>query len=164
MTEAIITFSPNSYLARNLKHTERMSVHGGLQCGAGAAFLIAFISIYNHKLNNKWSHFTSPHGIMGLTTLILVAGTACGGILARYSFIISRLIRPVYMKIIHSSFGMITYLMAMITVCLGLDSAWFRKHINEALVAVLISFVAVSAVLVVIQPIIKMVKRLKDRM
>lgn len=163
MTEAILTFSTNACLARNLKHVERMTVHGGLQFGAGACFLIAFISIYNAKLNGGRPHFESWHANLGLTTCIMVAGTACGGILARYSFIISRVIRPVYMKIIHSSFGIFTYLLAMITLCLGMDSAWFRIHINETLISVLISFVAISAVLVVIQPIIKNVNRVRNR-
>lgn len=164
MTEAVLTFSTNSYLTRNLKHVERMTVHGALQFGAAACFLIAFVSMYNHKLNNGWSHFRSWHGILGLTTCILMAGTACGGILARYSFIISRVIRPVYMKIIHSSFGVITYLLAMITLCFGMDSRWFRSQINETLISLLITLVSISAVLVVTQPIIKIVKRVRDRM
>lgn len=164
MTEAVLTFSANSYLARNLKHVQRMTVHGGLQFGAGACFLIAFISIYNHKLNNNWEHFLSWHGSLGLTTCIMMAGTSCGGILARYSFIISRVIRPVYMKIIHSSFGIITYLLAMTTLCLGLDSKWFRSHINETLITVMIAFVAISGILIVLQPIIRIVNRVRDRM
>lgn len=164
MTEAILTFSANSYLARNLNHVERMTVHGALQFGAGISFLIAFVSIYNHKLNNGWSHFASWHGYLGLTTCIMVAGTACGGILARYTFIISRIIRPVYMKIIHSSFGIITYLMATITLCLGLNSGWFRIHINGTLISMSIIFVAFSAVFIVLHPIFKNVNRVKDRM
>lgn len=164
MTEAVLTFSANSYLARNLQHVQRMTVHGALQFGAGACFLIAFVSIYNHKLNNGWQHFQSWHGSLGLTTCILVAGASCGGILARYSFIISRVIRPVYMKIIHSSAGIITYLFAMVTLCLGLDSKWFRSHINETLIALLIGSVAISGVLIVIQPIIRIIKRVRDRM
>lgn len=164
MTEAILTFSTNSYLSRNLKHGERMTVHGALQFGAGACFLIAFISIYNVKINANRSHFMTTHSIFGLITLILVAGTAMGGLLARYTFIVSRIIRPVYMKIIHSTFGIITYLLAMVTVCLGLDSGWARHHLNEVLILCMISFVALSAVLVVIQPTVKNVKRLKDRM
>lgn len=164
MTEAILTFSANSYLARNLKHKERMTVHGALQFAAGACFLIAFISIYNHKLNNGREHFISWHAILGLTTCILMIGTTCGGILARYAFIISRLIRPVYMKIIHSSFGIITYILAMITLCLGFHTRLFRNHINEVLISWLIALVAISTSLVIIQPIMRIVKRVRDRM
>lgn len=164
MTEAILTFSSNSYLARNMKHVERMTVHGALQFAAIACFTIAFVSVYNHKIHINRVHFETWHAILGLTTCILVLGTAVGGILARYSFIISRIVRPVYMKIIHSSFGVVTYLLAMTVICLGFDTKWFRGRINESLISLLITLAAISAVLIVLQPLVKIIKRVRDRM
>lgn len=164
MTEAILTFSSNSYLARNMKHVERMTVHGALQFAAIACFTIAFVSVYNHKIHIEKVHFETWHAILGLTTCILVLGTAVGGILARYSFILSRIVRPVYMKIIHSSFGVVTYLLAMTVICLGFDTKWFRDRINAALISLLITLAAISAVLIILQPLVKIIKRVRDRM
>lgn len=161
MTEAISAFSSNSYLSRNLKHDARLTLHWALQISAATCILIAFLSIYNHKINNNGQHFVSLHSNFGLYTCILTAGTISGGILAKYSAGLSKFIRPVFLKIVHSTFGAITYILSIITICLGLDSNWFRSNTNAGLVTTLIILTVLVGLFTVIKPIITILTRVR---
>lgn len=163
MHEAIFVFSGNSFLSRNLKYSERMAVHGVLQLAACTFFVIGLISVYNYKLNDNQTHFDTWHGISGLIAMILMIILSLGGFMLRYSYLISHIISPVSTKIIHSAAGVTTYLITVFSVCFGFDSEWFRRGFDDSLITSLIVFSIISASLVVIQPIVKIVNRVRDR-
>lgn len=159
MTEAIIAFSSNSFLARGMKYNERLTLHWLLQLGTAALIGLAFYSIYTNKNNNNAEHFVSRHGSLGLTTCLMIAGTTTGGIAARYSSAFRKSIKPAYLKIIHSTFGVITYTLAIFTFCLGLDSDWFRAQSSEQTIKILTYATSFLAFLALTKPFISIAKK-----
>lgn len=162
MTEAIISFSSHSFVANNLKYNERLTLHWMLQLGAAALIGLAFFSVYSHKNKNNYDHFASRHASLGLTTCLMMAGTTSGGIAARYSSAFRKSIKPALLKIIHSTFGVITYTMAIFTLCFGLDSEWFRTQSSAQLVTILTYAVGVFALLALITPLMSIVKKVRN--
>lgn len=162
MTEAIVAFTSKSFVARGLGYNERLTLHWVLQIVAGTLIGVAFWAIYMHKTNNNYDHFSSPHASMGLTTILMIIGTTSGGIAARYSATFRKAIKPAYLKIVHSTFGVITYALAIYTFCLGLDTVWFRTQCNSQLIKILTYSVIALALLAVTKPIISIAKKFRN--
>lgn len=162
MSEAIVAFSTKTFIAQNFKYNDRLNLHGMLQFGAASLIGLAFYSIYTHKNHNNYPHFESRHGNLGFTTLLMVAGTVVGGIAARYSGLFKKSIKPAYLKIIHSTFGVMTYIMSIFTFCLGLDSEWFRSQSNDQVVSVLTYLAGAVAFLALIKPLISIATKLRS--
>lgn len=162
MSEAIVAFSSKSFIAQNLKYNDRLNLHGLIQFVAGSMIGIAFYSIYTHKNNNNYDHFASRHGNLGFTTCLMVGGASVGGISARYSGLFKNTIKPAYIKIIHATVGVMTYIMAIFTFCLGLDSPWFRSQTSDQLVSALLYLTGAVAFLALIKPIISISGKLRN--
>lgn len=162
MTEAIVAFTSNAFIARGLKYNERLTLHWVLQLTAATLIGVAFWAIYTHKTNNGYDHFYSPHASMGLTTCLMVVGTTSGGIAARYSSAFKNAIKPAYLKIVHSTFGVITYAMAIYTFCLGVDSVWFRAQSSTQWINILTYSAVALALLAVTKPFISIAKKVRN--
>lgn len=162
MTEAILAFTSNAFTARGLKYSERLTLHWVLQLCGIILIAIAFWAIYTHKIENGYNHFATQHSTMGLNTLLMVVGVTCGGIAARYSNAFKSLIKPAYLKIIHSTFGVITYSSAIFTFYLGLDTVWFRAQSNAQWVIILTYAVATLAILALSKPLISIAKKVRS--
>lgn len=161
MTEAIWAFSSKSS-ANRTSYTDALNYHGGLQFCAGLLIALAFWSIYTHKNNNNYEHFSSRHSSLGLTTCLMVAGTMCGGISARFSASFTKSVKPVYLKIVHSIFGVVTYITAIFTFCLGLDSEWFRAQSSTQWINILTYSVAIAAFLALTKPIVSIASKIRS--
>lgn len=159
MTEALSAFSTKSSTKRTT-YTDALNYHGGLQFGAGLLIATAFWSIYTHKNNNNYEHFSSRHSSLGLTTCLMVAGTMCGGISARFASSFTKSVKPVYLKIVHSIFGVATYITAIFTFCLGLDSVWFRAQTSEQWINILTYSVGIAAFLALTKPIVSIASKI----
>ncbi|KAG4074546.1 hypothetical protein HA402_005611 [Bradysia odoriphaga] len=162
MTEAILCFSNENILTRYLNHKERMTFHWILQIVGGCLLAIAFTVIVISKNTKGKPHFATWHGIFGLIATIGIVLAMCGGVVAKYSFGIRKIIRPVTVKVIHLMFGCVVYALMIFTVLLGVYSNWFKRHssVTGAIVANVIIFFIVQYVLV--QPIQLIYGRIKN--
>lgn len=162
MTEAILCFSNENIFTRYLNHKERMTFHWILQIVGSCLLTVAFTVIVLSKNTKNKPHFATWHGIIGLVTTIGVALAMVGGVIAKYSFPIRKIIRPVTVKVIHSIFGCIVYGLMIFTVLLGVYSNWFKRHssLTGIIVANVIIFFIVQYVLV--QPIQLIYGRIKN--
>lgn len=161
MTEAILTFSSDNVLTRNLSHIDRVGLHWKLQAAGGTIILLGFLSIFINK--NRWGkdHFTSWHGYFGLWTCLLVAGTMCGGIIAKYAYQMRQYVAPVIIKSIHSAFGIGTYIFALFTLSLGLTSDWMHGHVTVGITYVFVLCVFLVGFYVLVKPTLNVVQRVK---
>lgn len=162
MTEAILTFSNENIFTRYLNHKERMKFHWILQIVGSCLLAVAFTVIIISKNNNGKPHFATWHGIFGLIATIWVVLAMIGGVVAKYSFPIRKIIRPVTVKVIHSIFGCVVYALMIFTVLLGVYSNWFKRHssVTGVVVANVIIFFVVQYVLV--QPLQLIYGRIKN--
>lgn len=161
MTEAILTFSSDNFLTANLSHQHRVSLHWKLQAGAATSILIGFLCIFCNKNSFEKDHFVTWHGCFGLWTCLMVAGTICGGIVARYGYQLRQLIAPVILKSIHSAFGIGSYILALFTLCLGLSTDWLHSNAPGGIIYLFILFVFLVGFYVLVKPTINVVGRVK---
>lgn len=162
MTEAILAFSPTSLIANKYRYEEKLTLHWVLQFGAATAFSIGFLSIYFNKVNNGYEHFVSTHASIGLKALLLIAGASSGGIAARYSRSFRNVIRPAYLKLVHSTFGVIAYGLAVYAFCLGLQTAWFQSQSSVLWSTILVLLTAVLAFLSALSPIKSIISKIRN--
>lgn len=159
LTEALVAFSSNSLVARNLKYNDKLTAHWALNASAVTLIAIAFWSIYANKNNNGYDHFASQHAKYGLNTCLMVIGTTFGGIAARYSATFRNVLKPIHLKLIHSLFGAITYTLAIYTFGLGLQSDWFRTKIADQYISALTFAVYGMAFLALIKPFVSITSK-----
>lgn len=157
MTEGILSLSQSKR-----KHNDAVLIHWGLQIGAGVCIVLGFYSIYAHKTNEHFDHFLTQHANTGLTTIFILFGATIGGSVARYNWIVKKILKPAQMKTIHSIFGLIAYSMLMYTILLGLDTAWFRNQITAQWIQAITYLTWLNMMLVVIKPTISVVKRIQN--
>lgn len=141
MTEAMLCFEPINIPTRELSYKSRVFLHWILQIVSTCAITASFAIIILNKIRLGKNHFTSNHGITGLTTVIL-AGISVGfGVLAKYSFRFRHYLRPVNMKMIHSAIAICCYVLALTTISLGLLSPWFLENVTYSWIYGLIGVV-----------------------
>lgn len=161
MSEAILAFTSSSPLGRGLSQGNRLTLHWSLQLTAISFITIAFLSIYYTKQSYNKEHFASTHASLGLTTCISVGAVAGGGVLARYGVLFKSVIHPTMLKVVHASFGIVTYLLAIATICYGLQTEWFRGKSHPDTVRSAVTLVAIIGAAVVIKPVWTVVSRLR---
>lgn len=162
MTEAILSFSNENIFTRRLNHRQRMTFHWVLQTIGTVLITIAFGVIIASKNSRSKDHFTTWHGIFGLIATIGTILAIFGGVIAKYSFPMRQIIRPVTVKVMHSLLGTIVYILMVFTVFLGFYSNWFKK--NSSLTGIVVSNVIIFFIIqyVLVQPIQMIYGRIKN--
>lgn len=160
MTHAVLAFSGDNFLTRRVPRANRVKLHWVLQACAATSISIAFACIYTYKVRKNSEHFTTSHGNLGSWTLLLCIGTVGGGILASNAASLRQIVKPVIIKIVHSSFGLISYSMAILTIFLGLNHPWTHERLSNAWINTLIAIVAVIWLCAVSRPVITVCGRI----
>lgn len=160
MSEAILAFTSSSPLSKGFSHSSRLTLHWVLQILAVSSITVAFLSIYYTKENYKKEHFVSTHASLGLTTCLLGGGVIAGGIAARFGFLLKSVINPILLKSIHASGGIATYLLAITTICYGLQTDWFREKSHSDTITTTVTLTALIGLAVVAKPIWTIFSRL----
>lgn len=162
MTEAILSFSNENIFSRRLNHKQRVTLHWILQVLGSFLIAAAFGVIIASKNSKGKPHFATWHGIFGLISSIGIVLNLFGGIVAKYSFPIRQIIRPVIVKVLHSLFGTVVYILLVFTVLLGIYSNWFKR--NSSVTGVVVSNVIIFFIIqyVLVQPIQLIFSRIKN--
>lgn len=153
MTEAILCFSNENIFTRNFNHKERVTLHWILQTAGGCLIAAAFAVIIASKNSKGKPHFSTWHGIVGLVAIVATAVAIFGGVVAKYSFPLRQIIRPVTVKVLHSLLGIVVYILMIFTVLLGVYSNWFKRHssvtglvVSNAIIFFIIQYVLVQPI------------------
>ncbi|XP_070594847.1 transmembrane reductase CYB561D2 isoform X1 [Erythrolamprus reginae] len=129
MTEALLTFSPESSLLRSFSRKAKVRFHWALQLLALSCALLGLaIIIYNKYLNGK-EHFVTWHGQTGLLTVVYASLQCMGGLVLLYpklmkNWTLSKL------KLYHATSGLIGYLLGCASLMLGMCSLWFSTTVT----------------------------------
>ncbi|XP_058837924.1 transmembrane reductase CYB561D2-like isoform X2 [Topomyia yanbarensis] len=162
MSQAVLTLSGGNLLTYKRHHKTRIFIHWLLQAVAGILISVAFVCIFLNKVRMGKAHFQTTHGLFGLVTVIATFISIGGGVFTKYGFQMRQLVRPIYSKIGHAIAGTITYVLSMITISLGVYSAWFQEDNNgQVRLALLVGIIAV-ALYVIINPITATISRVKS--
>lgn len=146
MVQAILVFSPESSLIASKDRATKVTVHGILQFTALICALCGSACVYFNKERLGRPHFTSWHGTMGAVTICYFTVQVIGGINAKlYPSFIAKLITRAKLKMFHATSGLIVFLCGMVTVSLGMLSAWFTQKVQQGLQYSCLAVVAMLA-------------------
>ncbi|XP_036624579.1 cytochrome b561 domain-containing protein 1 isoform X2 [Trichosurus vulpecula] len=129
MAEAILLFSPDHSPFFFCSRKARIRLHWA---GQTLTILCAFLGlafIISSRTRSELPHLVSWHSCVGTLTLLATIGQSlCGlSLLCPRAARVSRVAR---LKLYHLTFGLAVYLMATLTVLLGMYSAWFQAQIK----------------------------------
>lgn len=159
MTEAILVFSNDRAFTQKLNNKNRLDFHGLLQISAGVFIGLGFLAIYYTKVQYNRSHYQTTHGYIGYMACICSAGASTGGLFARFG---GKLKLPVNLiKIVHATFGTLSYSLALVAICLGLNSQWFQEQVSQNTIDILLAVVSVIGLITIYSPIRTVIKRVK---
>lgn len=165
MSHAILTMADNNFLTQSLSYQNRVTVHWILQSSALLLITIAQTCIFLNKNNLGKSHYTTTHSLFGLTTYLLTVIGSLGGLFTKFSFQLKHIMKPAVTKIIHSFAGLLTYILAIITICLGINQLWnnsydtWSKPIIYVLLAFTTLYVTIKSFILVSSRVANVMKR-----
>lgn len=134
MSEAVLLFSSWSSPLQSSVRPTKVQWHWMLQaCTLLCAYTgLAVITVNKMKAGKQ--HYTSWHGIIGISVTGSIAVQAAGGIAVMWPNILPFKLRLVTMKKLHAICGVINYIGALLALILGLYSTWFVASAANSLV------------------------------
>lgn len=159
MSEAILTFNPINLPTRELSYRSRVFLHWILQTVSTCAITAAFTIIILNKIRIGKHHFTTNHGIVGLTTIILTGISVVLGVLSKFSYQFRHYLRPLNMKMIHSALAICCYILALATISLGLLTPWFLENVSYSWIYGLICVVIYIGQYALLKPFLTLGKK-----
>ncbi|KAL0115836.1 hypothetical protein PUN28_011009 [Cardiocondyla obscurior] len=120
MSEAFVVLASNNVLTGSFSHQTKKHLHWILQALGLIFNLVGVIFMYN----NKKVHFTSIHGITGLTSLVIVLVLTAFGYPVWIAFQLRKFVRPVIIKFFHNFLGISSFVIGMVSQCYGYNHSW----------------------------------------
>lgn len=160
MTEAMLTFNLINIPTRELNYRSRVLVHWILQAVSTCAITASFVIIMLNKNRLGKHHFTSNHGIVGLTAICLTGLSVVLGVLSKFSYQFRHYLRPLNMKMFHSALAICCYVLAMTAISLGLLSPWFLENVSYRWIYALIAVVVYIAQYTLLKPLFTLGKKI----
>lgn len=127
MVQGIFAISGRSMFADVSSHDKRTYAHWVFQTLALILITIAQASIFTNKNNNGYAHYQSIHSYFGLATYIGTLIGTFGGIANNYSNSLKSFIKPIQLKVAHGMAGSVLFVVAMVTICLGINQTWTNE-------------------------------------
>ncbi|XP_017354756.1 cytochrome b561 domain-containing protein 1 isoform X2 [Cebus imitator] len=131
MAKAILLFSPEYSPFFFCSRKARIRLHWAGQTLAILCAALGLGFIISSRTRSELPHLVSWHSWVGALTLLATGGQALCGLclLCPRAARVSRVAR---LKLYHLTCGLVVYLMATVTVLLGMYSVWFQAQIKGA--------------------------------
>lgn len=150
-----ISGEPN--LTAKYSRRNRTTIHWILNTLGISLIACGFIIVFINKVNLDKPHFATTHGILGLTTIILVCLVALFGIVANNTQWLYPKVRPVILKVAHAFGGIAITILLLVTLSNGTYRHWWPgSEVGRGLV---ITAFVLSALLILTKPILGAVSR-----
>lgn len=127
MTEAVVMFSKYG-LGSGRLHSTKVTGHWALLAAAATAHGLGYAAIYYTKEGKNKPHLTTWHGLLGLITSVLFWIQLSAGVFSKYPKLLQSFVSLRDLRAGHSLSGSVTFALGMVTLCLGLCSAWFNTN------------------------------------
>ncbi|XP_068396539.1 probable transmembrane reductase CYB561D1 isoform X1 [Eschrichtius robustus] len=130
-SEAILLFSPEHSVFFFCSRKARIRLHWAGQTLAILCAALGLGFIISSRTRSELPHLVSWHSWVGALTLLATSVQALCGLclLCPRAARVSRVAR---LKLYHLTCGLVIYLMATVTVLLGMHSVWFQAQIKGA--------------------------------
>ncbi|XP_063375287.1 transmembrane reductase CYB561D2-like [Cydia amplana] len=161
MASAVNAITPGDLATEWMPIRLRSARHWVLQVGAGILILIAFLCILSNKIVHDKPHFQTLHSKFGLTAFIFMLVTMSGGLGALYSLKLKHYLAPIYTKLLHASFGLLTIVLGSVAIILGIFSNWWT--FGEILRYTNLTLILIVMLFTILRPCLKVYFRLMER-
>lgn len=131
MSEAIVVFAGDGVLSNFLTHRGKKHLHWVLQVLGLILVIAGFVPMYLAKHHR---HFHTNHGILGITSLVIMVFLTVTGYPVFVAAKLRRLVRPVVIKFGHNFLGISCFVIGMASQCLGYN--YYRSVMNTSSVNV----------------------------
>ncbi|XP_047522977.1 uncharacterized protein LOC125061544 [Pieris napi] len=152
LVESILTLHKHNTWSAQLSMDSKRIVHGCFQI-LGALFVLAGTFLGLSQVNMQIS---SAHAICGVVALAFTMLSFVSGIIALFSSKVRLLLKSNPVKIFHVAVGMFALSMGLITMILGFNSVRFSTT-QGSLATALITFVVITLVYTLVQPIVDLI-------
>jgi cytochrome b-561 domain-containing protein 2 len=125
MSEAILLFAVWSSPVHGYSRASKIQWHWVLQACSLLCAYTGLAVITANKVQAGKQHYTTWHGMAGITVCGSISAQAAGGIAIMWPGVLPFKVRPVVLKRIHAAFGVANYCGALLVLLLGLYSTWF---------------------------------------
>jgi Eukaryotic cytochrome b561 len=142
ITQAILVLQPT---ATPKQKTTGTHIHFGLNLAGTVALIAGLIIIEMNKASHPETRFQSPHGVMGLVTLILIIVQALIGFAQFYipSTVLGSVENGKKLYTYHRMSGYVILLMLLATVCAATQTDFNKNKLHIRLWAVLVASILV---------------------
>lgn len=146
MTEALMMFPSDELWSSQISRKQKYWIHGSLfllgtiLVSAGCIDIFYFTEEGYHLytvhgitgLHNANNHFdVNIPSFAGLISMILFILSMFFGVLASHSQNFIKYARPVILKFLHNSIGLIGYIIGMVSLCYAYYTNWFVYYTSE---------------------------------
>ncbi|KAL0820472.1 hypothetical protein ABMA28_006339 [Loxostege sticticalis] len=157
LVEAVLTLNKHNSWSVQMSDDGKRIVHGCLQL-IGSIFVIAGTFLGLARVDMA---VTTAHGICGVIALAFAMVSFVSGIIALFSAKVRLKIKSKPMRIFHIGFGLIALTMGLVTMTMGFNMDYFKTS-RESLSVALMIFVPVILVYTICQPIIDIIKMIRN--
>jgi cytochrome b561 len=161
MVQGILAVSGQSVFADVSTHNKRTYSHWVFQTLALVLITIGQSSIFVNKNKNGYPHYQTIHSFFGLVTYIGTVFGSLGGVANLYSNSLKSFIKPVQLKVGHAMAGSVLYVVAVVTICLGINQTWTNESDAQLRLATM-SILLISSFYVVTKSIKTALSRLSS--
>lgn len=133
MIEAILLFSPHSSILAKYSRKTKSTTHWIMMLLALACMIGGYLAIVINKDINGKLHLTSWHGLIGFITIMYTCVQAFGGLFQIWGWLRDLLPRSFTLgrlKGYHATSGLTLYMLACISLFLGMQSNWFVANVT----------------------------------
>ncbi|XP_033323388.2 transmembrane reductase CYB561D2 isoform X1 [Megalopta genalis] len=128
MSEGIIWLAGEDVITGSISRQTRKHVHWILQV-LGLVCVIAGVAVM-YKV--KKFHFRSNHGILGISSLVIMLFLAIWGYPVLIAARLRKLVKPVILKFAHNMLGIVCLVLGMAAQILGFQMRWLPEDIPHA--------------------------------
>lgn len=140
MSEAVLLFSTWSSPVHSYSRVSKIQWHWVLQACSLLCAYTGLAVITASKVQAEKQHYTTWHGLVGITVCGSIAVQAAGGIAIMWPGVLPFNVRLVVLKRIHAAYGVANYCGALLALLLGLYSTWFLASAINGMVWTVCAF------------------------
>lgn len=134
MSEAVLLFSVWSSPVQSLNRASKVQWHWVLQASCLACAFTGLAVITANKVQAGKQHYTTWHGLVGITVIGSMVIQATGGIVIIWPELLPLKVRRVTLKRLHATYGVMNYCGAVLALFLGLYSTWFLSSVANTVI------------------------------
>ncbi|XP_063933007.1 transmembrane reductase CYB561D2-like [Zophobas morio] len=142
MMESLILFTKDNIYTLHMPRTKKHYIHSSLQI---LSTILITTGIAFRIKSKSGHHFTTTHGILGLSAWVLIWCSVFLGIATSQSQVLKRFVKPVWIKLCHTLMGVSGFTLGVVTLGYGLKEYFGRISHEKVIIAAIVTMAILYA-------------------